>query len=260
MSNFRVIIPARYASSRLPGKPLLEIDGKPMIMHVIERAQESAAQEIIVATDDKRIAEVVKSTAVTLCMTRTDHATGTDRLAEVVSRLGWSDDSIVVNLQGDEPQMPPTLLTQVFDALQHHPMASMATLCTPITSAAELFDANVVKVVTNAQDFASYFSRAVVPWQRDWFNQHGTPSLPEGVSYLRHLGIYAYRAGFLRRFATWSASPLEIAESLEQLRALWHGEKIHVSLADVLPPAGIDTADDLARVRAAFSADQHHRP
>lgn len=260
MSGFRVIIPARFASTRLPGKPLLMLDDKPMIQHVIARALESNADEVLVATDDTRIAEAVKDMPVSVCMTAAHHATGTDRLAEVVAQHQWPDDSIIVNLQGDEPEMPAALLLQVFEALQQHPQAALATLCTPIRDAGELFDPNVVKVVMTAAGFASYFSRAVIPWHRDWFATRGTPSLPDSSPCYRHLGIYAYRAGFLRRFASWQQAPTEQAESLEQLRALWHGEQIHVSVASCLPPVGIDTAADLARVRERFSAARRHQP
>ena len=249
MSQFSVVIPARYASTRLPGKPLLEIDGKPMIAHVVERALESGANEVIVATDDSRIADAAGSLDVTVCMTRDDHPSGTDRLAEVAEQAGWSDDQIIVNLQGDEPQMPHALLVQVFEALEKETRAAVATLCTPITEAEELFNPNAVKVVMDHEGYAHYFSRAVIPWQRDWFAKHGTNTLPEGVDYYRHRGISASRAGFLKRYAAMQPAPTEVAESLEQLRALWHGEKIHVSVASSMPPPGIDTEADLNRVR-----------
>jgi 3-deoxy-manno-octulosonate cytidylyltransferase (CMP-KDO synthetase) len=249
MSQFTVVIPARYASTRLPGKPLLEIDGRPMISHVVERALNSGASNVIVATDDQRIADVVSGMDINVCMTRADHPSGTDRLAEVAEQQGWNDEQIVINLQGDEPQMPAALLTQVFEALDSHPQAAIATLCTPISDAEELFDTNAVKVVMDSEGYAHYFSRAVIPWQRDWFAQHGTHTLPNGVNYYRHLGIYAYRAGFLKKYASLSPAPTEEAESLEQLRALWHGERIHVSVAHEVPPAGIDTEADLNRVR-----------
>ncbi|OOZ37015.1 3-deoxy-manno-octulosonate cytidylyltransferase [Solemya elarraichensis gill symbiont] len=254
MSQFTVVIPARYASTRLPGKPLLEIAGRPMISHVVERALDSGASNVIVATDDQRIADVVSGLDVDVCMTRADHPSGTDRLAEVAEQQGWYDEQMIINLQGDEPQMPATLLTQVFEALDAHPQAAIATLCTPISDAEELFDPNAVKVVMDSEGYAHYFSRAVIPWQRDWFAQHGTHTLPEGVNYYRHLGIYAYRAGFLKKYAGLSPAPTEEAESLEQLRALWHGEKIHVSVADEVPPAGIDTEADLNRVRRLWAS------
>lgn len=248
--SFKVVIPARYGSSRLPAKPLLELDGQPLIRHVIARAEESGAEEIILATDDERIAEAGAGTAARVVLTAAHHASGSERIAEVVERLGWSPETIVVNLQGDEPAMPGVLLAEVAGNLARAGEAApMATLAAPITETAMLFDPHLVKVVTDAQGFALYFSRAPIPWHRDAFAQSAS-ELPGGTHCLRHIGLYAYRAGFLARYVSWPAAPLERIESLEQLRVLWHGERIHVGLASVEPGHGIDTPEDLARARA----------
>ncbi len=246
--SFRVVIPARHASTRLPGKPLLDISGKPMVQHVYERASESGAAQVVVATDDQRIADVVRGFGGDMVMTDASHRSGTERLAEVVSKLGIADDEIIVNLQGDEPLMPPKLLKQVADNLARHASVPMATLCTRIHTAAELFDPHVVKVVTDSQGYALYFSRAVIPWDRDAFAVT-TEELPEKVEHYRHLGIYAYRAGFIREYVSWPACQLESMESLEQLRVLWHGRRIHVDAAFETPGHGVDTPADLEKVR-----------
>lgn len=249
VTDFRIVIPARFGSTRLPGKPLREIAGKPMVIHVVECARRCMVEDVVVATDDQRIASTVELHGGDYCMTSDSHETGTDRLAEVVEQRGWSDEDIVVNLQGDEPLMPSALLLQVATNLKNHPEASIATLCTRITSADELFDPNAVKVVMDSNGIALYFSRAPIPWNRDSFAQ-SREYLPEGTEYYRHLGLYAYRVGFLRRFRNLAPAPIEQAESLEQLRALWHGEKIHVDIASELPPAGVDTEEDLQRIEA----------
>ncbi|MGE0081873.1 MAG: 3-deoxy-manno-octulosonate cytidylyltransferase [Thiohalomonadaceae bacterium] len=251
--SFRVIIPARYASTRLPGKPLLDIAGKPMLQHVFERALESGAAEVVIATDDNRIRAAAEAFGAPVCMTAAHHRSGSERLAEVVAQLGYGSDEVIVNLQGDEPLMPPALLRQVAAGLMEHPAAPMATLCTPIDTARELFDPNVVKVVTDAQGYALYFSRAPIPWDRD--AQAARPGeLPAGVKHYRHLGIYAYRAGFLARYVGTPACELETRESLEQLRVLWMGEKIHVAEAAALPGPGVDTPADLEKVRLLVGA------
>ncbi len=241
---FKVIIPARYASVRLPGKPLLEIAGKPLIRHVYERAQATAAEEVLIATDDHRIAAACRAFGAEVVMTRADHRSGTDRLAEVIAARGWPDDILVVNLQGDEPCMPPALVDQVAGNLAGHGSVGMATLAYPIVDARTLFDPHVVKVVTDAQGYALYFSRAPIPWHRDEFHD-GRQALPPGGQHLRHIGLYAYRSAFLTRFVAWPPAPLELAESLEQLRVLWHGEGIHVGLATEDPGPGVDTAADV---------------
>ena len=250
--SFKVVIPARFASTRLPGKPLVEIGGKAMIHHVMERAGESQADEVVVATDDRRIAEVVESVGGEVCMTGTDHKSGSDRIAEVVETQGWSDDTIVVNLQGDEPLMPAALIDQVGFDMASHTVAGMTTLASPIIHKETLFDPHVVKVVTDTEGYALYFSRAPIPWHRDEFVENNRP-LPEDVQFLRHIGLYAYRAGYLEQFVRWPPAPLETAEALEQLRVLWHGDKIHVSLAAHEPGHGVDTPDDVERVANALA-------
>ncbi|HEY0179739.1 MAG TPA: 3-deoxy-manno-octulosonate cytidylyltransferase [Dokdonella sp.] len=243
--EFVVAIPARYASTRLPGKPLLPLAGEPTIVHVVRRALASGAAEVAVATDDVRIAAAVAATGARVVVTREDHASGSDRLAECAARLGWPDDAIVVNLQGDEPLAPASGIRAVAAALAEDG-APMATLATPVRDAAELFDPNCVKLVRDLAGRALYFGRAPLPWPRDAFaRDRGV--LPDGHAFLRHIGIYAYRAGFLRRFAALPPTPLERLESLEQLRALEHGHAIAVRLAPEPFPPGIDTAEDLAR-------------
>ncbi len=245
--SFKVVIPARYASVRLPGKPLLDIAGKPMIQHVFERAMESGAAEVVVATDDQRIHDICRGFGADVCLTASTHRSGSDRIAEVVALKGWSEDEIVVNLQGDEPCMPATLLSQVAQDMDQHERAVVTTLSTSISSRQTLFDPHVVKVVTDQQGYALYFSRAPIPWHRDEFMQADNP-LPGDVGFSRHIGLYAYRAGYLGRFVKLEHAPIERAESLEQLRVLWHGDKIHVSTAVTDPGHGVDTRDDLQKV------------
>ena len=243
--SFVVIIPARYASTRLPGKPLVDINGKPMVVHVLERARESGAERIIVATDHPDVARAVEAAGGEVCMTRSDHQSGTERLAEVIEACGFSDDTVIVNVQGDEPMIPPVIVRQVAENLAASE-AGMATLAVPVHSAEEAFNPNAVKVVTDANGYALYFSRATIPWDRDRFAQSRETI---GDSFLRHIGIYGYRAGFIRRYVTWQPSQLEQIEMLEQLRVLWYGEKIHVAVAKAVPGTGVDTAEDLERVR-----------
>jgi 3-deoxy-manno-octulosonate cytidylyltransferase (CMP-KDO synthetase) len=244
--SFLVVIPARYASTRLPAKPLAMIAGKPMIQHVWERARTSAAERVVIATDNEEIADVCRGFDAECLMTRKDHASGTDRLAEVVDELELRDTQIVVNVQGDEPLIPPAVINQVADNLAANTVASIATLCELIDSCETLLDPNAVKVVFDAAGMALYFSRATIPWPRD--HDWSQPGMPAGHWY-RHLGLYAYRAGFLRRYTGWEAAPLETLESLEQLRALYQGERIHIEDACEPVPGGIDTPDDLARLR-----------
>lgn len=246
-TDFKVVIPARHGSTRLPGKPLLDIGGKPMIQRVVERAQASGATEVVVATDDQRIRKTCETLGIAVEMTASSHRSGSDRVAEVIERRGWSDDTIVVNLQGDEPCMPAALIDQVASNLAALEGVGMATLAYPIMDGSMLFDPHVVKVAISSAGFALYFSRAPIPWHRDEFLGNKA-SLPKSVDFLRHIGLYAYRAAFLERFVGLEPSPLEIAESLEQLRALWHGAPIHVGLATEVPGPGVDTPDDLARV------------
>jgi 3-deoxy-manno-octulosonate cytidylyltransferase (CMP-KDO synthetase) len=247
MSDFKLVIPARYGSSRLPGKPLQVILGRPMLLHVIDRARESTAAEVVVATDDARIRSLAESVGVAVCMTSDRHNSGTERLAEVVEHHGWAEDTVVVNLQGDEPAMPSQLIDQVARDMQCHQDAVMTTLATPLREKGELFDPHIVKVVSDRQGYALYFSRAPIPWHRDEFSIEAE-QLPVTTPFHRHIGLYAYRAGFLGDYLRWSPSPLEQAESLEQLRVLWHGKRIHVSLTEVMPGHGVDTHDDLLRV------------
>lgn len=250
---FKVVIPARYGSKRLPGKPLLAIHGKPMVQHVYERAVASGADQVVVATDDERIEAVARSFADNVCMTSTTHASGTDRIAEVVETQGWPAETIVVNLQGDEPLMPPVLLGEVATALLKHPAADVSTLAVPLNEPEQLFDTHTVKVVTDQAGYALYFSRATIPWQRERFAAGDTPT-PDWLSGMhRHLGLYAYRAGFLSNYATLEPAPIEQMEALEQLRVLWHGGRIAVGIASEAPPAGVDTAGDLERVMASLA-------
>lgn len=240
---FTVVIPARYQSSRLPGKPLVDIAGKTMIERVYSQACLAGAEHVIVATDDERIASVVRGFGGDVCMTSPDHQSGTERLAEVVELKNIAPDTIVVNVQGDEPLIPPQVIKQVASNL-HHYAAPMATLGVNISDPEEVFNPNAVKVVTDKSGYAMYFSRASIPWDREHF---ATQQVIQPV--LRHIGIYAYRAGFISTYLNWQPSPLEQIESLEQLRVLWHGEKIHVDVASVTPPAGVDTPADLEAVR-----------
>jgi 3-deoxy-manno-octulosonate cytidylyltransferase (CMP-KDO synthetase) len=246
--DFQVVIPARYNSSRLPGKPLLDIAGQPMIQHCYSRGSESGASGVVVATDDERIAEQVTEFGGEFCMTAASHRSGTERIAEVAAERGWSDSTIVVNLQGDEPTMPPALIRQVASAMDSHERAGVTTLCAPITDRKTLFDPHVVKVVMDADGYALYFSRAPIPWHRDEFLS-GEGNLPSGVGFFRHIGLYAYRVGYLKQYVGWEQAAIEQAESLEQLRVLWHGGSIHVSVATEVPGHGVDTEDDLRRIR-----------
>ena len=253
--SFSVIIPARYASSRFPGKPLADLAGKPMLQHVYERACESEAQRIIIATDDARIAETARGFGAEVCMTSGEHPSGTDRLQEVVQKLGFYADDIVVNVQGDEPLIPPRIINQVAHNLITLPMAGIATLSEPIETVAALMNTNVVKVVTDHQGMALYFSRAPVPWPRDSFmDEQGRSRMPEGFPWQRHIGLYAYRVKLLNDFVRWPPAALEQTECLEQLRALWNGVGIHVDAADETPPAGVDTPEDLERIRQLLTS------
>jgi 3-deoxy-manno-octulosonate cytidylyltransferase (CMP-KDO synthetase) len=246
--SFVVVIPARYQSTRLPGKPLADIHGKPMIQWVAERALQAGAERVIVATDDERVANAVSISGVEICMTSAEHQSGTERLAEVCECYAFAPETIIVNVQGDEPLIPPAIIRQVADNLAQA-QAPMATLAVPMSDE-ELFNPNAVKVVMDKQGYALYFSRAPIAWERDGFAQ--TPPVVRHT-HARHLGIYAYRAGFIRQYVGWQASELEQIEALEQLRVLWHGERIHVAMALETPPAGVDTPEDLARVRTLLA-------
>ena len=253
--SFTVLIPARLASSRLPDKPLADIAGKPMVVHVAERAARSGAGAVVVAADDARTVAACAAHGVRAILTRADHATGSDRLAEACAQLGLDGDAMVVNVQGDEPLIEPALIDACAALLAERPECVMATAAHPIDSVAEFANPNVVKVVCDARGRALTFSRAPLPWWRDGYaaGLSTAPALADPPP-LRHIGLYAYRAGFLRRYPALPACPLEAIESLEQLRVLWHGERIAVHVSALRPGPGVDTPEDLARVRALLSA------
>jgi len=256
--SFTAIIPARFESSRFPGKVLADLGGKPMVVRVAERARESGARQVYVATDHRDVAEAVKRSGFQAVMTRADHATGTDRIAEVVEQLGLAAEALVVNVQGDEPLIEPGLIRAVAALLADTPEAVIATACHPIRDAEELFDPNAVKVALDRSGLALYFSRAPLPWARDAFAV-STRALPQGLPCYRHIGIYAYRADFLRSYTRLERSPLEQFEALEQLRALWHGFPIAVAVRQDAPFPGVDTPGDLERARALFDRGEHKR-
>jgi len=229
--------------------------GRPLIEHVYRQALSSGALEVIIATDDPRIRDTAEGFGATVCMTSPNHPTGTDRLAEIVAQCGWPDTQIVVNVQGDEPRLPPALIRQVAVALEAHPDAGIATACARIHTIADLFDPNAVKVVRDTQGYALYFSRAPIPWSREDFQgnkEQRSTKLPDHTAWFRHIGLYAYRVAVLRRYPSLTPAPIEQAESLEQLRALWHGIRVFVAEATEAPPPGVDTEADLARVIAEW--------
>jgi 3-deoxy-manno-octulosonate cytidylyltransferase (CMP-KDO synthetase) len=249
---YTVLIPARYASTRLPGKPLSVIGGKLMVVRVAERARAGGASNVVVATDDERIRDVVVAHGFDAVMTRDDHLTGTDRLAEAATALGLDDRAIVVNVQGDEPLLEPALMGEVAETLATHDDASIATACHSIDDPAEAFNPNVVKVVLARAGYALYFSRATIPWARDAFAT-GSRAIPPGLPLYRHYGLYAYRVGFLRQYPALEPAPIERFEALEQLRVLWHGHRIVVRITRGAPAPGVDTEEDLERVRRLFA-------
>ena len=251
MTRFVVIVPARLASTRLPRKPLADIGGVPMVVRVARAARASGAEQVVVAADSAEIIDACSAHGVEALLTRADHASGTDRLAEAVEQLGLADDALVVNVQGDEPLMPAPVIRRVAEALAQRADCAIATACHPLHDAAEFFNPNVVKVVTDASGRALYFSRAPIPWSRDAFAA-GPDRLPPGLPARRHVGLYAYRAGFLRRFPQLPPVALEQHESLEQLRALAHGFGIAVIELPEALPSGVDTPEDLERVRASM--------
>lgn len=252
MPDFHVVIPARYASTRLPGKPLLPIAGKPMVVRVAEQAAKSGAGQIWIATDHQPIIATAHEHGFKACLTHAHHASGTDRIAEVVEQHDWADDTIVVNVQGDEPLIPPQLIRAVAQHLQDHPECAIATASHPIRDEASLRNPNIVKVVLDKNGNALYFSRAPIPWPRDAFAQD--KAFPDELPVLHHIGIYAYRAGFLRTFRKLAPAAIEQAEALEQLRALWHGYRIGVTVTPDAPPGGVDTEADLLAARKSFEA------
>ncbi|WP_269618343.1 3-deoxy-manno-octulosonate cytidylyltransferase [Zhongshania sp. BJYM1] len=255
--SYTVIIPARYASSRLPGKPLMDIAGKPMIQHVWERAKESDASRVVIATEDQRVFDACLGFGAEVVMTLATHESGTDRLQEVVTKLGLADDAIVVNVQGDEPLIPKEAIGQVANNLALNSQAGIATLGEAITDKTTVFNPNAVKAVSDLAGYALYFSRAPMPWCRDeWADDQGNGDtnsedlLPSHAPFMRHIGIYAYRVGFLHQFVTWPMGMLERVEKLEQLRAMENGVRIHIQTACVDIPGGVDTEADLNAVRA----------
>ena len=259
--SFTVVIPARYASSRLPGKPLAMIAGKPMIQHVCERAGESRADRVVVATDDARIEEACRGFGAEVVMTSANHASGTDRLEEVARKLQLEPDHRVVNVQGDEPLIPPALINQVADNLEQYPEAAIATLCERLHDIRQVFNPNVVKVTFDTRGMAHYFSRAPIPWALDLWQPGVAPAdlvLPKDVGYFRHIGIYGYRTRVLTDFVSWLPAPTEKVEALEQLRALYNGAVIHVDIADRPPAPGVDTEEDLNRLRALMEKGESH--
>lgn len=252
MVAFHVVIPARFASTRLPGKPLLPIAGKPMVVRVAEQAAKSGAQQIWIATDHQPVIATAHEHGFKACLTHAHHVSGTDRIAEVVDQHDWPDETIVVNVQGDEPLIPPTLIRAVAQHLNDHPECAIATACHPIHSEAAMRNPNVVKAVLDKNGNALYFSRAPIPWPRDAYAKN--EPMPQGLSVLHHIGIYAYRASFLRAFRQLAPAAIEQAEALEQLRALWHGYKIGVYITMEAPPGGVDTEADLIAARKTFEA------
>ncbi|MGS2722413.1 3-deoxy-manno-octulosonate cytidylyltransferase [Porticoccus sp. GXU_MW_L64] len=256
--SFLVVIPARYSSTRLPGKPLRDIAGQTMIERVYRQAQASDAERVIVATDDQRIADVVSGFGGELCMTSADHPSGTDRLQEVAAQLQLAAEQIVVNVQGDEPLIPPAVINQVAANLASNTGAGVSTLCEAIETASDFANPNIVKVVANHRGMALYFSRAPIPWPRDHAIEHNGlgSSLPEALKPMRHIGIYGYRVEQLNRFVVWPAAPLETIECLEQLRFMWQGVGIHVAEACAAVPGGVDTPQDLQRVIEQMAAGQ----
>lgn len=248
--DFRVIIPARYASSRLPGKMLMDIHGKPMIQHVYERALASGAESVVIATDDPRICKVAEGFDATVCMTSPEHPSGTDRIAEAVIAMGYSENDIIVNLQGDEPLIPPVVISQVAEDLEKFTNARVTTLYEPIKTVKELFDTNIVKVVMNERGYALYFSRAPIAWDRDHLTIPPTKTQTIEGPHFRHVGIYAFRASFLQEYTEWGACRLEEMEKLEQLRVLWNGGRVHLTQAQETVPIDVNTQEDLEIIRS----------
>lgn len=255
MNHYKIVIPARYASSRLPGKPLVMLAGKPMIQHVYERALATGIADIVIATDDERIERVAKDFGAQVVMTSPAHENGTERIAEVARLKSWPADTVIVNLQGDEPLIPQSLIELTARGLLEHPEAGMSSLCTPIHTDADAFNPNVVKVVLNKDNFALYFSRASIPWDRDAY-KNGLTNKTQKMPVYRHIGMYGYRVAFLQQYNAMQSCALEATESLEQLRALWYGVKIHMSVIDQAPGHGVDTLEDAKRVAALLKSLQ----
>ncbi|GAB4393063.1 MAG: 3-deoxy-manno-octulosonate cytidylyltransferase [Gammaproteobacteria bacterium] len=249
--KFTAIIPARYHSTRLPGKVLVDIAGKPMIQHVYERALESGAEQVIIATDTPEVASVARAFGAEVCMTDVKHINGTERIAEVVQQYAMEEDAIVVNVQGDQPMLLPHLITQVAYDLAQHPSAHVSTPCMPITDISDMFTPHVAKVVFDAQGYALYFSRAAIAWDQQGFAALNPTDryFTDAGQHFRHLGLYAYRAGFIKQYLNWPVCGLEQLESLEQLRILWHGGRIHVCQAKSVPQHEVNSPEDLQLVR-----------
>lgn len=250
--EFRIIIPARMDSARLPGKPLLDIAGKPMIQHVYERSVASGADSVVIATDSDKVAEVAAGFGAEVCMTLPDHQSGTERLSEAVEALEYEDDEIVVNVQGDEPLIPSELINQVAQDLSEHTNVKVASVCEPIHSLDEVTNTNIVKVVLNRRNRAMYFSRSAIPWQ---LGMKTGGDIDLSNNYFRHVGIYGYRVSVLKDYVNWTESPYEALESLEQLRVLWNGHRMHMCVSETQLAGGVDTPEDLERVRRVFESN-----
>ncbi len=250
--EFRVIIPARYDSTRLPGKVLLDINGKPMLQHVFQRAMESGADSVVIATDSPKISKVAQSFGAKVCMTSADHQSGTERIAEAALALDYAPDEIVVNVQGDQPFILPQAIRQVAEDLEKHDNVKISSICERITHGRDLFDPSVVKVVLNWRNYAVYFSRAPIPWDVERFKGLTKPELdkiPPSDQHYRHIGLYAYRVNFLQEYIEWPASPLEQMESLEQLRILWNGTRMHMVISKDRIPPEVNTPEDLEKIK-----------
>lgn len=252
MPEYKIVIPARYGSSRLPGKPLIKLANKPMIQHVYERALQTGVEDIVVATDDQRIFDVAAGFGANVIMTSIDHDNGTERIAEVAAKLGWADDAVVVNVQGDEPLIPRELIELTANSLLENEIAGMSSLCTPITSSENAFDPNVVKVVLDNLGYAMYFSRAPIPWDRERY-RNGQQTITDITPVYHHIGMYGYRVSFLNKYAAMKMTGIEEAECLEQLRALCYGVKIHMGIIQQPPGHGVDTQADVKRVEALLA-------
>ena len=253
MSDYKIVIPARFGSSRLPGKPLIQLAGKPMIQHVYERALATGVKDIVIATDDERIQQAALAFGADVVMTSPDHENGTERIAEVAAKKGWAADTVIVNLQGDEPLIPQSLIEQTAQSLIDNPDAGMSSVCTPLHDGKDAFDPNVVKVVLNRRGFAMYFSRASIPWDRDLYKT-GLGKMTERMPVYRHIGMYGYRVSFLSDYTSMEPCALEGTESLEQLRALWYGVNIAMSVIEEAPGHGVDTDSDVGRVEALLNS------
>ena len=254
--SFHVIIPARFNSSRMPGKVLVDIHGKPMLQHVYEKAVDSGADSVIIATDDDRVAEAAKKFAAKVCMTSEDHTCGTERVAEAVEACDFDEEDIEINVQADEPFMPPKVIQSLAHEMEEQAHVKVGSVCSPLNNVEQLFNPNVVKVILNRRSNAMYFSRAPIPWDREQFMRDKNKIKLSEHTYFRHHGLYAYRAGFLTNFIDWQESPLEALEKLEQLRILWHGGRIHMHVTDAVLPIDVNTEEDLEELLKTTSSDK----